>query len=108
ANAAIASMLRHHKQVTGIGVVLGDLGDGRTLCGIDIDMGNGGTLPDGHQTIIARKASYAERSPGGGIHLLGYGTAFDCLNKGGGFERYCKGRYFTFTGDKLDETPPAL
>jgi putative DNA primase/helicase len=93
--------------VDGIGIVLGKMKDGRVLTGIDLDL-HDGKLPDGADQIVTRRNSYAEYSPGGGIHILGWGTPFDGTIKGGGFERYCKDRYFTFTGNRIDGAPLSL
>jgi len=99
---ATASLLR----LDGIGFVF-TAGDPYT--GVDLD--HCGTAPgdlEVHATeIIQRLHSYSEWSPSGrGLHVL----VKACLPASGGrrnkgIEIYSSGRYFTMTGDHLDETP---
>jgi hypothetical protein len=97
----------------GIGVVLGELEDGHTLTGIDLDDVRDprtGVLVSWASWVVARLVTYGEVSPSGqGVKLLAYGK----LPRGRsdnrrGCEMYDGGRYFTVTGHRLDGTPPAV
>jgi hypothetical protein len=95
----------------GIGIVLGDLGDGRILTGLDLDDvrdPDTGELYPWAAYAVARLNSYTDVSPSQeGVKGLGYGR----LPKGRrqdqerGVEMYDGGRYFTVTGHRLDGTP---
>jgi predicted P-loop ATPase len=79
------------------------------IIGIDLD----GCIADGivagwAQRIVSRVGSYAERSPGSGIHILALGTLPAGARKRGSLELYDTGRYFTVTGNRLDESPAAI
>jgi len=104
---AIKTIASHEADELGIGFMLGD-----GWCGIDLDH----VAPEGEvlgqaQEIINMTAGggYMERSPGGdGIHIIfncdkpaGY-TSVRKLDIGSA-EFYGKGRFFTVTGEKLDE-----
>ena len=94
---------------TGLGLVLGE-----GLVGIDVDHcidPATGELGEVGRDVLATAASYAERSPSGtGIHILCRGTkpGKACKNSKAGFELYDGGRYFTVTGDVLDDKPRAF
>jgi hypothetical protein len=97
----------------GVGVVLGELEDGRTLAGVDLDDVRDpetGALLAWASWVVARLVTYGEVSPSGqGVKLLAYGKLprGRCDNHRGA-EMYCAGRYFTITGHRLDGTPPAV
>ncbi|MDC0934984.1 PriCT-2 domain-containing protein [Pirellulales bacterium] len=96
-------------QVDGIGIVLGDLGDGRTLAGIDCDSCR--DLESGHLTesaaaAVAMISSYTEVSPTAtGVKILCIGTLPSGRRSNGDFECYDNGRYFTITGQRIDDCP---
>ena len=114
----------------GTGLVLGDMGDGRTLGGIDLDSCRdaAGTLAPWAQAVIDRLASYTETSPSGtGVKLFFLVDAADVAAlapslsdklarqfkvKGDdhpeGIELYLSCRYFAVTGDHLASTPAEL
>ena len=90
----------------GLGVILGD-----GLAGIDIDYKNheGDGIPPEVQAVLNRFASYAELSPSGkGIHILLLGRLPSGarnrtrLAEGVDLEAYDGGRFFTFTGQRLN------
>jgi len=109
ADAALIAAHANPSRVEGIGIVLGELPDGKILAGIDLDK-KGDKLPAVAEEILARKSSYAERSPsGGGIHVLGFiGQPFTGGNRRGSIERYYRKRFFTFTGNRIDGAPEDL
>lgn len=89
----------------GLGIMLHN-----QLCGIDID----GCIENGQfvgpaKGILDIMDTYAEYSPSGtGIHLLFYGEVKEDKslykkNPRNGVEIYSKGRYFTFTGNALND-----
>jgi len=107
---AIACISKY-AHVNGIGVVLGECEQG-VLCGLDIDycIDADGKIAEEAQRIIDTLDTYTELSPSGrGIHCLFFakkkGEA--CKNsKVVGckcIEMYDKGRYFTLTGDRLND-----
>lgn len=83
-------------------------GDG--LIGVDIDHHiNGGVMSDLCANVIAACASYTEISVSGtGAHIICKGSTeinkFDPL----GLEIYCGKLYFTFTGKRVEGTPPEI
>ena len=94
--------------VAGIGIMLGDLGDGRNLCGIDLDgcIADGVMNPDAEAIVVANP-TYWEVSPSGtGLKCLGYGAkppgararsddvSYKCV------EIYDSGRWFAVTGHR--------
>jgi hypothetical protein len=117
----------------GVGIMLGDLGDGTVLGGIDLDacVGDDGASTAWADAILAAVPSYAERSPSGkGIKLyfrlptemarpfldrIGVqADAFGCrrsplgengTNHGPAVELYFGGRYFALTGDRWPTAP---
>jgi hypothetical protein len=117
----------------GVGIMLGDLGDGTVLGGIDLDacIGDDGASTSWADAILDAVPSYAERSPSGrGIKLLFrtpadlvrtflnrvgvHSEAFGCrrpppgetgADHGPAVECYFAGRYFTVTGDRLPDAP---
>ena len=98
----------------GVGIVLGSLADGRTLCGVDLDGCRNpatGELTPIAQAVIELLSSYAEVSPTGtGVKVICLGSlppgrrASEC----GGYECYESGRYFTITGQIVDGATRAL
>lgn len=77
--------------------------------GIDLDdCIINGELTDEARQWCDRFNSYTEVTPSGsGIHIIVKGSAPTAkgLNDGGGHEAYCVGRYFTVTGNRLQEYP---
>src|SRR5205085_7694840 len=78
-------------------------------------------LPDGTidawaRDYLDRLASYAEYSPGGGIHILLRGTIPHGLRRhvpgapqpDAAIELYCERRYFTIPGRHVEGTPPTI
>jgi hypothetical protein len=93
----------------GVGVALGPIpGSDIALCGIDLDdCFTGCCLQNRAEKILESAKSYAERSPSGrGLHILGYGDIGTTKLKDelGGLEIYSGGRYFTMTGDGLNNS----
>jgi putative DNA primase/helicase len=106
----------------GVGVVLGETSglDGWRLCGVDLD-GCTGRLKRYSDTVVKRFASYTERSPGGGLHVLFLCRESDMAalrdaglvtDKGGAefsvgnhteIALFLGGRYFTVTEDQLGD-----
>jgi hypothetical protein len=95
----------------GIGIMLGDLGDGRTLAGVDLDDvrdPGDGTLQPWAAWTVTRLDTYAEVSPSGtGVKMLCWGKLPPGRRDEGerGVEMYDRGRYFTVTSCRLDGTP---
>jgi hypothetical protein len=120
----------------GVGIVLGDLGDGSVLGGIDLDacIGDDGVSTSWADAILAAVPSYAERSPRGrGIKLyfrlptdqvrpfldrIGVQAGnFGCrrsipgensADHGPAVECYFSGRYFAVTGDRWQGAPDEI
>jgi hypothetical protein len=120
----------------GIGIQLGDLGDGNFLAGVDLDscIADDGTIAPWAAAILKAVPTYAEKSPSGhGIKLLLYAPreavrpflnrigvksdswgcrrsapGQDGRNHGPAIEAYLSGRYFAVTGDKLPNAPDNL
>ena len=124
-----AALLPRPCGLGGVGIVLGDFGDGWTLAGVDLDTCTGadGALEPWADAVVTRLATYAETSPSGtGVKLFGLISAADLPviraalgNQGGkawkrsngaaghppAIEFYTAGRYFTLTGLHLPDTP---
>jgi hypothetical protein len=78
-----------------VGFALGPDGGGNCWQGLDFD----GTL-QGSDSM----PGYVERSPSGtGYHAIGYGRHFHAYTDK--FEAYSSGRFFTFTGDLINDGP---
>ena len=114
----------------GIGLELGDLGDGCILAGIDLDTcrDDAGIFTAWALEVMEQFGTYAEISPSAtGCKLLFLVTPDDLaqvaplLARGGGkafkkdggkhppgIELYTSGRYFAITGQHVDGTPTAL
>lgn len=92
--------------LAGVGIVATE-GDG--LCGVDfdhcIDAATGTVDPAAMQRVEALD-SYAERSPSGtGIHVYAFAKLPEGRRKMGTVEFYDEVRFFTFTGDHIENTP---
>jgi hypothetical protein len=99
---ARAAMLIH--DVDGVGVALGKVpGTDINLCGIDLDnCFTEGKLQDHAQQLLSAANSYVERSPSGnGLHIIGIGEIGTTAKAG--LEIYSGKRYFTVTGDAINE-----
>jgi hypothetical protein len=103
----VAALLIHGGD--GVGVALGAVpGTDFVLSGIDIDHCYvDGQLEGRAGAILAAAASYAERSPSGtGLHVLGLGNIGTTKETSGpvGLEIYSAARYFTVTGDAVNDS----
>ena len=93
---------------TGLGFVFTKDDD---LVGVDIDHCRNkdtGALNETAAAIVAKAATYVEISPSGeGLHLFFRGKIPEGGNKNSttGVEMYAFGRYFTMTGNKLENAP---
>lgn len=78
-----------------------------TLCGVDLDdCVVNGRLTSHAQNTIASLNSYTEWSPSRrGVHILVHARLREGLRRSGKVEMYDSGRYFTFTGKHLSNTP---
>jgi putative DNA primase/helicase len=66
-----AKALRAEGHKPGVGIELGDLGDGTALCGVDLDGCHGTALDPWAQVICDRFQTYSEVSPSGeGVKLF--------------------------------------
>lgn len=91
---------------SGLGIMLGN-----GLVGIDIDhcVDEKGKISTLASNIIDTINSYSEYSPSGtGIHILAFAqidisSEFYCKNPHNGIEIYDKGRFFTITGNQIDD-----
>ncbi|MFA5959081.1 MAG: AAA family ATPase [Tatlockia sp.] len=85
---------------TGLGFALGADGEEGYWQGIDLD-----NVWNNSLLIHLQLPGYVELSPSGtGLHAIGFGEKFDTLkDKDSGIEAYCKGRYFTVTGNACNE-----
>lgn len=90
---------------SGVGVMLTD-----GLIGIDLDVAvSGGKLAGWAQEIVDSLGSYAELSPSGtGLHILAWADvdevgAIGSVDHAAGIEVYNNRRYFTVTGDALND-----
>ena len=115
----------------GVGIELGELGNGLALGGIDLDTCRdpAGTLAPWAAEILAEFATYAEVSPSGtGIKVfftyaapespellraMGTKTGKQWKRKSGddhppGIEFYLRGRYFAVTDDRHPDSPATL
>jgi len=90
----------------GIGFVFTD---DDPIVGVDLDDCRdpaSGDVDDTAQDIIERLDSYTEISPSGtGFHVLIKGELPDGRNRRGSIELYDTARFFTVTGDRLEDTP---
>ncbi|MFC4452082.1 hypothetical protein [Halorussus aquaticus] len=83
--------------------------DDDPIVGVDLDDcrdSETGDADDAALDIIERLDSYTEVSPSGtGYHVLIKGDLPDGRNRRGSFELYETARFFTVTGDHVEETP---
>ena len=83
--------------------------DDDPIVGVDLDDCRDpetGDVDDAALDIIARLDSYTEVSPSGtGYHVLIRGELPEGRNRRGGVELYDTARFFTVTGDHVEETP---
>lgn len=82
------------------------------LVGVDLDdcrdTGTG-SLTDWASDIVTRLDSFTEISPSGtGVHVIVKGTLPEGRNRHGDVELYETARFFTVTGDHIDETPKTV
>ncbi len=93
----------NHENLSGLGFVFSDADD---FCGIDLDdcrKHETGKIDTEAQTIIDDFASYTEISPSGkGVHIIIEGRKKGTKARKGKIEMYDTGRYFTMTGDVVD------
>lgn len=84
----------------GVGFALGADESGHHWQGIDLD---GIDQRPELAALVDQLPGYIERSPSGhGVHAIGVGADFDGLGSNDtGIEAYCKGRYFTVTGNAI-------
>lgn len=103
---------KEYKQARGIGIVLGETSKG-VLCGIDIDgcIDEQGVIHPEAQKIVNAFDSYTEFSPSGkGVHILLYAKKkgkkckINSLKWCKGLEVYDKNRYFTLTGNCINNS----
>lgn len=88
----------------GLGFALGPDGSGQVWQGVDLDgLGERPELGE----VAGRLPGFVEASPSGnGLHAIGYGRPFQALGSNiSGIEAYCGGRYFTVTGNLVNEGP---
>ncbi|HML68267.1 MAG TPA: hypothetical protein PKA81_07695 [Clostridia bacterium] len=96
---------------TGLGFVFTNDDD---FVGVDIDHCRNkdtGALNETAAAIASKAATYTEISPSGeGLHLFFHGTIPSGGNKNSktGVEMYAFGRYFTMTGNRLENAPMAV
>lgn len=88
----------------GLGFALGGDGKGGYWQGIDLD---GLSSHPELAALIEHLPGYVEYSPSGdGVHVMGYGESFATMgSNGSGVEAYCRGRFFTFTGNTISAGP---
>jgi P4 family phage/plasmid primase-like protien len=109
---ATALEYHHTNDTDGLGFML-DESD--TVLGLDLDDcrdADTGELEPWAAHLLIDVDTYAEVSPSGtGLHLLGHAILPDGGNRGdvdngeGHLEMYDSGRYFTVTGQRVDDTP---
>lgn len=93
----------------GVGYVFSD---DDPIVGVDLDKcrnSETGATEAWAQEIIDRLDSYTEVSPSGtGYHILVQGSLLPDGNRTGNLELYEHARFFTMTGDRVDDTPPKV
>lgn len=103
---AEAEAERARRGYTGVGIMLTD-----GLVGVDLDhaYGGDGELLPWAREIVDELGCYTERSPSGtGVHILAYadiGEVGPIGRRGDGVEVYNNRRYFTVTGDAVEDRP---
>lgn len=83
------------------------------IVGVDVDhaVDAHGTLNDAARTLSRNLSSYTELSVSGtGIHIFAFGTKPGprCKNTEAGVEMYARDRFLTFTGQRIEGTPPTI
>jgi hypothetical protein len=105
-DVALATMRR--RNLAGIGIALEAAG----LVGIDLDacISDNGSFSSLATECICDGETYCEVSPSGeGVHLLATGPACKVITRHDlGVEVYQRGRFFTFTGNKVDNAPDTI
>jgi primase-polymerase (primpol)-like protein len=93
----------------GIGFVFTD---DDQFVGVDLDDcrdPESGTIDDWARDVVTRLDSYAEVSPSGtGVHVIVEGELPEGRSRKGDVEMYETSRFFTVTGDRLDQTPSTV
>ncbi|MFC7043746.1 hypothetical protein [Halonotius sp. GCM10025705] len=109
ADFSVAAEAAQRDDVDGLGFVFTEED---TIAGIDLDdMRNPetGSLSERAQDIITTVNSYTEVSPSGsGLHILLRGFVPEGRQRHDGIELYDRGRFFTVTGDRLDDHPDTV
>jgi putative DNA primase/helicase len=86
--------------------------DDDPLVGVDLDNcrdPDSGTIDEWALDVVTRLDSYTEVSPSGtGVHVIVKGELPDGRSRSGDVEMYETSRFFTVTGDRLDQTPPTV
>lgn len=91
-----------HKEIKGIGIMLGVDDKGRQIVGIDIDHITKNKLIDTMNDILSTVCGYQEISQSGdGVHIITLGTLPKGIRKKGGLEIYDTGRYIALTGTRV-------
>jgi hypothetical protein len=113
-NEAMAVLTGEHgTEFNGLGICF----EGSGITGIDLDntLCEGGDHVSWATDLMAELHSYSETSPNGrGIHVYmlgsfqGAGIRSEKFSDDTRFEMYCRGRYFTLTGNQLPGTPAEL
>lgn len=103
---AVRAYRSRHRSYAGVGIALGAVpGTDVVLAGIDLDHcvdENGNVAPGAKKVLAAVPDAYAEISPSGtGIKIFGTGT-FETVATPD-YEIYSGGRFFTVTGDRINE-----
>lgn len=107
-DTAIKTYENNKNKFDGIGFVFSNDND---ICGIDIDKcrNEKGELNEFAQDIINTINSYTEYSPSGkGIHIICKAKLPDGGKRKDNLEMYETGRYFTFTGNILKDSPTSV
>nr|WP_135666454.1 hypothetical protein [Halorhabdus rudnickae] len=95
----------NREDIEGVGFVFSEAGP---FVGVDLDdcRDPDGQLDETARDIVERLDSYTEVSPSGtGVHVIVEGELPDGRNRRGSVELYDTARFFTVTGEHIDETP---
>ena len=94
------------QSLPGVGFMFSDNDE---IVGIDLDHcidPETGVIDDKAKRIVDRLNSYSEISPSGkGLHIFVKGSLPEGKNRNGNVEMYDRKRFFTVTGDILDQVP---
>lgn len=82
-------------------------GDGQVFVDVDHCVDGAGSLTPRAQTLVEELGTYAEYSPGDGLHLFARGTLAGDWHRRGDVEIYWEGRFATITGHHVPGTPDA-